>query len=73
MPFTFIIEDPSGNSNVENPQAPTPDPYCKTTHWARAKEEYCTLGFAADSIDDQLKEDAQKVEDGLLPIDPKNT
>ena len=36
MPFTFIVEDPSGNSTIENPQAPTPDPYCHVTQWARS-------------------------------------
>ena len=25
MPFTFILEDPSGNSYISNPAAPTPD------------------------------------------------
>lgn len=73
VPFTFIIEDPSGNSNIENPQAPTPDPYCKVTHWARSRDEYVALGFAAELIDGQLKEDAAKVKRGLLPIDPRNS
>ena len=40
MPFKFIIEDPSGNSFVENPSAPTADQYCKKTHWIRSIEEY---------------------------------
>ncbi len=25
MPYTFIVEDPSGNSFVQNPSAPTAD------------------------------------------------
>ena len=62
MPFKFILEDPSGNSTIENPQAPTPDPYCRVTHWARSREEYVKLGFAAEQIDGQLQEDATKVE-----------
>jgi zinc finger protein len=45
MPFTFIVEDPSGNSFVENPSAPTADQYCKKTHWIRSLEEYNLMGY----------------------------
>lgn len=39
MPFTFIIEDPAGNSFVENPNAPTPDPLLKVTHFERSAKQ----------------------------------
>ena len=48
MPFTFIVEDPSGNSFVENPSAPTADQYCKKTKWLRSIEEYQVMGYPAD-------------------------
>jgi len=48
MPFTFIVEDPSGNSFVENPSAPTADQYCKKTHWIRSIEEYNIMGYPID-------------------------
>lgn len=48
MPFTFIVEDPSGNSFVENPSAPTADQYCKKTHWIRSIEEYQQMGYPID-------------------------
>lgn len=48
MPFTFIIEDPSGNSFVQNPSAPTADQYCKKTKWIRSVEEYQALGYPVD-------------------------
>jgi len=48
MPFTFIVEDPSGNSFVENPSAPTADQYCTKTHWIRSMEEYHAMGYPVD-------------------------
>ena len=48
MPFTFIVEDPSGNSFVQNPSAPTADQYCKKTKWMRSAEEYEALGYPVD-------------------------
>jgi len=48
MPFTFIVEDVSGNSFVENPSAPTADQYCKKTHWIRTLEDYEFMGYPAD-------------------------
>jgi zinc finger protein len=39
LPITFFLEDPGGNSFVENPFAPNSDPYCKTTYYQRSKEE----------------------------------
>ena len=48
LPFTFIVEDPSGNSFVQNPSAPTADQYCKKTQWIRSVEEYQALGYPVD-------------------------
>lgn len=57
MPFTFILEDPSGNSFVQNPSAPTADQYCKISHWIRSKEEYEAMGYPADQATLQAEED----------------
>lgn len=48
MPFTFIVEDPSGNSFVQNPSAPTADQYCKKTKWIRTAAEYEAMGYPVD-------------------------
>jgi zinc finger protein len=48
FPFKFIVEDPSGNSYVQNPSAPTADQYCKKTHWIRTVEDYAVMGYPAD-------------------------
>jgi len=43
LPVKFILEDPGGNSFVENPFAPNHDPYCKVTHYQRSKEELIVI------------------------------
>lgn len=44
-PFTLIVDDPSGNSFVENPQAPNEDPKLKRTQYKRTKEQSTALGL----------------------------
>ncbi|KAH7823952.1 putative zinc finger protein [Monocercomonoides exilis] len=44
-PFTLIIDDPSGNSFVQNPQAPKPDPKIKSSVYVRSKEQNEFLGI----------------------------
>ena len=60
MPFTFIIEDPSGNSFIENPQAPTPDPYTKRTEYTRSAAEYIQMGYQPDAASLAAEEDKAK-------------
>ena len=63
MPFTFIVEDPSGNSFVQNPSAPTADQYCKKTHWIRTKEEYEAMGYPVDQATLQAENDRLRLSD----------
>ncbi|EFA05991.1 zinc finger protein ZPR1 [Tribolium castaneum] len=44
-PFTLILEDISGNSFIENPQAPKKDPNCSTHFFKRTKEQDHELGI----------------------------
>lgn len=44
-PFTLEIEDISGNSFVENPDAPAVDHSCKVVHFVRTKEQDHILGL----------------------------
>lgn len=39
LPIKLILEDPAGNSFVENPFAPNTDQYCKVSYYQRSKEE----------------------------------
>eukprot|EP00033_Pygsuia_biforma_P000707 GCRY01000828.1.p1 GENE.GCRY01000828.1~~GCRY01000828.1.p1 ORF type:complete len:438 (-),score=84.98 GCRY01000828.1:36-1349(-) len=44
-PFTFILDDPSGNSFVENPLAPKADPRLTVTQYKRSVEHNQILGL----------------------------
>lgn len=50
-PFTFIIDDPSGNSFIENPCAPQKDEALNVTLYRRSAEQDSLLGI--ESLDDQ--------------------
>ncbi|NXJ79269.1 ZPR1 protein, partial [Trogon melanurus] len=47
-PFTFVLDDPSGNSFVENPQAPQKDDALVVTHYRRTPEQAAALGLELD-------------------------
>ena len=44
-PFTFVVDDISGNSFVENPYAPNNDESMTITKYDRTKEQTQELGF----------------------------
>ena len=63
MPFNFIIEDPSGNSYISNPQAPTRDPYCKITKYIRTSDDYIAMGYPIDQATLQAEHDKFAISD----------
>ncbi|NXL61735.1 ZPR1 protein, partial [Chordeiles acutipennis] len=55
--FTFIIDDPSGNSFVENPHAPRKDDALVVAHYRRTPQQAAMLGLEreekpADSVEE---------------------
>uniref|UniRef100_UPI00398F7B52 zinc finger protein ZPR1 n=1 Tax=Pristiophorus japonicus TaxID=55135 RepID=UPI00398F7B52 len=44
-PFTLVIDDPSGNSFIENPHAPQKDEALTITHYKRNAQQDITLGL----------------------------
>nr|CAG4640886.1 EOG090X06TU [Eulimnadia texana] len=53
-PFTLVLDDPAGNSFVENPVAPSHDPATKILHYTRTKEQDHALGiYDAAEINDE--------------------
>lgn len=44
--FTFIVDDLAGNSFIQNPYAPGPDPRCKVIKRQRTRQEVIDLGFS---------------------------
>ncbi|NWR36727.1 ZPR1 protein, partial [Tachuris rubrigastra] len=56
-PFTFIIDDPSGNSFVENPHAPRRDDALVVTHYRRTPQQAAMLGLEVDAKPPDAAED----------------
>ncbi|KAK1423671.1 hypothetical protein QVD17_18978 [Tagetes erecta] len=46
--FTFIVDDPAGNSFIENPYAPSPDPSLSIDFYERTPEQQASLGYLVD-------------------------
>ncbi|KAJ4821463.1 Zinc finger protein ZPR1 [Rhynchospora pubera] len=46
--FTFELDDPAGNSFIENPYAPSPDPLLSIRFYERTPEQAAALGFLAE-------------------------
>lgn len=63
MPFTFILEDPSGNSFIQNPSAPTADQYCKKTQWIRSVDDYTAMGYPVDQATLNAENDKLRLAD----------
>jgi len=57
-PFTLEIDDPTGNSFIENPTAPAADPGREVTNYTRTKEQDHSLGL--------YTEEELKTEDPVL-------
>lgn len=47
-PFTLILDDPAGNSFIENPFAPSPDPSLTIKFYERTPEQQASLGYLVD-------------------------
>ncbi|KAJ2015512.1 nucleolar zinc-finger protein [Coemansia sp. S680] len=57
--FTVVIDDPTGNSYVENLCAPNPDPRLSIQHYRRTREQMIQLGLLnPDAEDTQEAEEA---------------
>lgn len=48
FPFNFEVEDPSGNSFVQNPNAPNPDIACIHENYLRSVDDYAGMGYTVD-------------------------
>ncbi|CAK6448748.1 unnamed protein product [Pipistrellus nathusii] len=56
-PFTLIIDDPSGNSFVENPHAPQKDDALVITHYNRTPQQEEMLGLQAEAPEEKPQEE----------------
>ncbi|CAD6342631.1 unnamed protein product [Miscanthus lutarioriparius] len=51
--FTFVLDDPAGNSFIENPHAPSSDPLLSVRFYERTREQQAALGFLAEPPTEQ--------------------
>ncbi|XP_034238970.1 zinc finger protein ZPR1 [Thrips palmi] len=66
-PFTVTFEDISGNTFVQNPNAPHVDPSVQTTHFFRSKEQDHSLGiFSESEVAEGTDQEKNSNQDGLL-------
>ena len=49
---TLVLDDPSGNSYIQNFYAPDPDPYMQVVHYERSKEQMEELGIDTMKTED---------------------
>ncbi|NWX38532.1 ZPR1 protein, partial [Notiomystis cincta] len=65
-PFTFVLDDPSGNSFVENPQAPQRDEALVVTRYRRSPQQSAMLGLEVPGIHPPLPRSPQPREQELI-------
>ncbi|XP_033758824.1 zinc finger protein ZPR1-like [Pecten maximus] len=51
-PFTVVVDDPTGNSFVENPHAPKSDPNTVVKHYTRTSDQDTALGIMEEEKED---------------------
>ncbi|KAM6370640.1 zinc finger protein ZPR1 isoform 2-T2 [Pluvialis apricaria] len=64
--FTFIIDDPSGNSFVENPHAPQKDDALVVTHYRRTPQQAAMLGLEGEELDEKAADSADDLRNEVL-------
>ncbi|KAJ1927667.1 nucleolar zinc-finger protein [Tieghemiomyces parasiticus] len=72
-PFTIVVDDPAGNSYIENLKFPADDPQLLITHYERSKQDNINLALAAaddddgaNNDDDNAKEEGDKEKEAKL-------
>ena len=55
LPLTILIDDPSGNSYIQNPYAPNTDPYNTIEYYVRTNEQLIDMGYMAEGAEEEKK------------------
>ncbi|KAF7726143.1 hypothetical protein EC973_009035 [Apophysomyces ossiformis] len=66
-PFTMTIDDPSGNSYIENRCLPAQDPQLKLRWYVRTPEQNAALGLQSDQTPAEAAAAAVQEDDGEAP------
>ena len=67
FPYEVILDDPSGNSFIENPYAPQTDPGIKLEYYDRTREQTEAMGY---SVENQILENKDSQNKPKLFVDP---
>ena len=59
MKFTLVLDDASGNSFIENPQAPDQDPHMTVVHYTRQPEQDAKLGIQPAAEEEENKDEGK--------------
>jgi len=57
LPFTFEVNDPSGNSFIQNPNAPAVDENLIFSNFTRSLEDYQVMGYPVDEAALMIEQD----------------
>jgi zinc finger protein len=67
LPFTLILDDPTGNSHIENPKAPNWDPNMRTSNYVRTKPQNIMIGMShLNDIKEDRKEGNESKTNNML-------
>lgn len=61
LPFKFVLNDPSGNSFVQNPYIPNDDPELDEEQRPRTMQEYLNMGYTPDQASIEAEEEMLKI------------
>eukprot|EP00826_Nyctotherus_ovalis_P016207 TRINITY_DN14678_c0_g1_i16.p1 TRINITY_DN14678_c0_g1~~TRINITY_DN14678_c0_g1_i16.p1 ORF type:complete len:402 (+),score=114.95 TRINITY_DN14678_c0_g1_i16:96-1301(+) len=64
LPFTLILDDPSGNSCIQNPYAPAEDPFNSVCRYARTREQLLEIGYNPEPITEKQEDDKSEDKGG---------
>ncbi|NXP52532.1 ZPR1 protein, partial [Heliornis fulica] len=64
--FTFVLDDPSGNSFVENPRAPQRDDALIVSHYRRTPQQAAMLGLEGEESEEPAAGTAEDLRDEVL-------
>jgi len=67
LPFTFKLDDPAGNSFIQNPLAPADDPNMSIVHYRRTNKQDIELGIF-EELSQQSKHELQNAPEEVLAI-----
>jgi len=68
-PFTIILDDPAGNSYIQNSYAPDPDPEMIIDNYERSFEQNDDLGLNDMKTEDYGENDDDDLESGQKPLE----